>query len=75
MIIPNKHIGLNKSLLGIGAGILRSLDKPRSVISLWKKTSVELDTCTFENFSLALDFLYTIDAIWFHEDLLGRNEQ
>jgi hypothetical protein len=75
MIIPNKHIDINKSLLGIGAAILRSLDKPRSVTSLWRKMSSQLDTCSFETFSLALDFLYTIDAIWYREDLLGRNEQ
>lgn len=75
MIIPNKHIATDRSLLGIGAVILESLDKPRSITTLWRQLSMKLTTCTFENFTLALDFLYAIDAIAFTDGLIRRGEK
>lgn len=75
MILPNKHIELDQSLLGVGAVILRHLDKPRSITGLWREINTHLGISTFERFTIALDFLYAIGAIQFEDDLLQRQRQ
>ncbi|WP_438518659.1 ABC-three component system middle component 6 [Clostridium sp.] len=37
MILPSKHIKLSESLIGIGALILESLNKPMTLEQSWKK--------------------------------------
>jgi hypothetical protein len=75
MILPNKHIEAEKSLLSVGAVIIQNLDRPRSITGLWKRISVFPGVRTFERFTLALDLLYAIGAVEFEEDLLQRRYQ
>lgn len=72
MILPTKHISTPYSLLGVGAILLQQLDKPRTVTSLWEAVRTIHAVTTFERFSLALDFLYTIGAVNFNNDLLYK---
>ncbi len=70
MILPTKHLPLERSLLAIGADILRSLDEPKTVSRLWDETkqrrtgswrgSAEL---TFDWYLLALDLLFALGAV------------
>ncbi len=72
MILPTKHISASYSLLGVGAILLKYLNRPRTVTSLWESVRKVHEVTTFERFSLALDFLYAIGVVEFDEDLLRR---
>lgn len=72
MILPTKHIPASSSLLGVGAILLKYLDRPQTVTSLWETVRKVPEVATFERFSLALDFLYAIGIVEFDEDLLDK---
>ncbi len=69
MILPNKHITISQSLLGLGGYILTCLDSPQTIDELWQHLERTLGSAkfparhTFENMILALDFLFLIRAI------------
>ena len=65
MILPNKIIALDKSILGIGAQILSFLDNPLTVSALWDISKKRIKLNSFQYFVLALSFLYLIGAIYF----------
>ena len=69
MLLPDKHIRVAESLLGIGSLILESLVIPKTVDDLWddfrrppadKELPVSI---SFENIILAIDFLFAIGAV------------
>jgi hypothetical protein len=76
MILPSKHIPAPRSLAGIGADILRSLDTPKTVSEAWTRTkTLRADysiPLTFDWFILALSWLYAISAIEYHDNVLTR---
>lgn len=69
MILPQKHIKLSESLFGLGGFILGLLDTPKDVDRLWEDfiESVESNSFptqhSFDNFILALDYLYIIGLL------------
>ncbi|WML58546.1 ABC-three component system middle component 6 [Neobacillus sp. PS2-9] len=63
MILPNKFISLGNSLLGISSAVLLSLDKPKSINTLWKVFNKENPKITYDNFTLSLDLLYMLGLI------------
>lgn len=74
MILPSKHIPLERSLLAIGAEVLRTLDRPQTVSSLWERfreSSARADV-SYEWFILSLDFLYICGAVDLSNGLLRR---
>lgn len=69
MILPKKQLSLSESLFGFGAFLLQRLEMPTTVDDLWeyykdsytnKKYLVKF---TFDQFIMALDYLYIIGAI------------
>ncbi len=72
MILPTKHISIDNSLINVGAIILRKLEAPKTVTSLWDICREKQEITTFERFSLVLDFLFTIGIIDYSEGLLKR---
>jgi hypothetical protein len=69
MLLPDKHIKLAESLLGLGGFVLQALAAPKPIEILWKellKTS-ETDQLpayhSFENLVLTVDFLFSIGAL------------
>ncbi|MGE3407555.1 MAG: ABC-three component system middle component 6 [Pirellulales bacterium] len=74
MILPNKHIRLSESLLGVGAFVLSHCTKPRTVDSLWYALGEAYDSGqfpayhTFDNLLLSIAFLYSIGAIEMIDD-------
>jgi hypothetical protein len=70
MILPTKHLELDKSLLAIGGRILNSLPRPRTVTSMWEQVRREHETLTFESFALALAFLYAIGAVDMQDEMI-----
>jgi hypothetical protein len=78
MILPTKHLPVDRSLIAIGADIVRLLDQPMSVTNLWLRFQ-ELDKArntrlTFDWFTLTLAMLYSIDAIEQTGNRLHRRE-
>lgn len=70
MILPNKHVPLNRSLLSVGGAILRILgDSPHSVSTAWERLRTEQSNTSFEQFTLAASFLFALGAV----ELEGRN--
>ncbi len=72
MIVPNKHVTVRDSLLGVGALILDRLEKPMTVSELWGFAREADEVATFERFTLALDMLFMLEAIAFSNNKLRR---
>jgi len=76
MILPSKHIAVERSLLGIGAEVLSQLYEPKTTSRLWDeiRTSalVQEKSVPYDWFILALSFLYAINAIEFRKGRIYR---
>lgn len=76
MILPAKHIQVERSLAGIGADILRALDRPKTVSETWtivKARRIEhSEPLTFDWFILSLSWLYAVSAIRLENENLYR---
>jgi hypothetical protein len=74
MILPNKITSVDKSLLGIGAKLLKILNAPLTVSQLWDISKKSLSLNSFQYFILTLDFLYTIGAIRFENNRIYKED-
>lgn len=78
MILPTKRISAARSLLGIGAELLRLLEEPKTVSRLWddfKKAPIALDVSPdFESVVLALDLLFALGAIDYRQGRISRGQ-
>jgi len=69
MILPTKHLSADKALISVGARILKTLENPQTVSSIWNKLQLEnsedgiSNSITYSWFVLALDLLYILGAI------------
>ena len=72
MILPTKHISIQRSLLGTGAIVLRNLDGPSTVSRLWERCRVSSSCGTYGRFLLGLDLLFAVGAIEFRDGLLWK---
>lgn len=69
MILPKKQLSLNESFFGFGAFLLEHINSPTSVDELWRyyKDSYESKKYpvkfSFDQFIMALDYLFIIGAI------------
>ncbi len=63
MILPSKHITEDQTLLGVGSVLLRQLEQPQTVTSLWQKVRKNETVGTYERFVLALDLIYIIGLV------------
>lgn len=72
MILPDKHLSTERSLVALGAVVLGELRQPRSVSALWERVRQSPGIGTFHQFTLAVTFLFTIGAVSFMDDLLCR---
>ena len=72
MILPDKHLSTERSLVSLGAVVLEQLRQPRSVSALWESVRQSPGIGTFHQFTLAVTFLFTIGAVSFMDDLLYR---
>ena len=72
MILPDKNIRLENSLMGMGALILSELGRSETVSSLWEKVKTGTPINSYEKFILTLDFLFLLNLIEFREGLLVK---
>jgi len=80
MILPTKHLHVNRTLIGIGAEILALLNEPLTASRLWEdfrdsQSDQNRHLVGFDRFVLALDFLFLIEAIHFHRERVVKGPQ
>lgn len=69
MILPTKHLSQDRSLLYVGAEILRLVNEPKTVSRLWhelqsaRSAQSGLAPLTYDWFVLALDLLFLMKAV------------
>ena len=69
MLLPDKHIRLSESILGLAGLTVSTLRRPMTFDILWKRVAEQLDSSTWpathgvDNFDLALGFLFAIGAV------------
>ena len=72
MILPDKNIKLEYSLLNCGAILLKEISEPHTISLLWDKVKKYEALVNYEKFLLTLDYLYLINAITLREGLIVR---
>lgn len=71
MILPTKHIPLDKSAIGSAALVLRALARPLTVSELWEKVSVA-GIETFDQYIMGLTFLNALGVVDLQDGRLVR---
>lgn len=74
-LLPNKHVPTNRSLVGIGALLLDSMEAISTVSGLWDVVKDEQELGSFYNFVLSLDYLYAVGAIDYKDGMLSRSQR
>lgn len=77
MILPTKHIAIERSLLFVGAELIKLLKRPRTVSSLWNAFrnlhgESERSSVSYDWFILSLDFLCMLGIVEVREDTIRR---
>ncbi len=72
MILPDKNIKLEYSLLNCGAIILSVLSEPHTASLLWDKAKSYEALKSYEKYLLTLDFLFSINTIALEDGLIVR---
>lgn len=77
MILPSKHRGLARSLVGIGGVLIQHLEQPLTVSALWENVSKYARgslnlSLTFSDYTASLDFLFLLGVIRIENGLLIR---
>jgi hypothetical protein len=73
MILPQKHLKLAESLLGLGGFVLSQLKHPKYVDGVWSEYQKAYTSRrypgyhTFENVVLAVTFLHALGAVQIDE--------
>lgn len=70
MILPDKNIKLEYSLLNCGALILDEIREPKTISLLWEQVKQKETLDNYEKFVLTLDFLFIINAIKLNDGFL-----
>lgn len=69
MLLPDKHIRIAESLLGLGTFVLEALNTPRTLDDLWAALQRDVKDGTypahqtFENLVLSIDVLFAMGAV------------
>lgn len=71
MILPTKHIPIDKSAIGSAALVLRALTSPLTVSELWEKVS-QSGISTFDQYVMGLTFLNVLGIIDLQEGRVVR---
>jgi hypothetical protein len=80
VILPTKRLSEDRSLLGVGADLLRLLDQPKTVSRLWeemqkrRQVGAGVSKLPYDWFILSLDLLYAIGAVELRSGRISRRE-
>ena len=75
MIVPNKNIRLQNSLLGMGAQILPQLNTTQTFSSLWERMKSSKEINSYDKFVLTLDLLYMLNLIELKDGIIQKVNQ
>lgn len=75
MILPSRHQTVDQTLLGLGALLLRELERPETVSSLWQQVRARPEVGSYQRFTLALDLLFVVGAVDLVDGLLARGRR
>jgi hypothetical protein len=70
MILPTKHLTLDKSAIGSAAIVLRGFSDGSTVSELWERVSSE-GISTFDQFVMGLTLLYALGVVDHREGRLS----
>lgn len=71
MILPTKHVPLDKSALGAAAIVLRDLTEGATVSEVWDAASAS-GVATFDQFVAALDLLFLVGVVAHRDGRVAR---
>ena len=75
MILPNKHLLSQDSLIGIGGLIMcRVKNSGTTVTGLWEQVRQKREIGTYERFILALDTLFLLGFLDFQSGILIKKD-
>lgn len=80
MILPTKHVRVDRALIGVGAELIDFLREPMTVSRLWNEIRDRRTVATpnapidYNWFVLALDLLFMIGAVQTKRGVVMRNE-
>jgi hypothetical protein len=63
MILPNKHLRENETLIGVGAVLMQKIPSSILISDLWELVKEVSNIGNFERFILGLDLLFLLDVI------------
>lgn len=69
VLLPDKHLRLSESVLGLAGLVFSFVGNPTTFDALWNRIQVQLETSEWpashgvENFALAICFLYTTGVL------------
>ena len=78
MLLPTKHLREDRTLLAIGADVLRLLGEPKTVSRLWddlqgrRAAEDSMAPVTYDWFVLALDLLFALGLVDFQRGRIAR---
>ncbi|MHB1538560.1 MAG: ABC-three component system middle component 6 [Acidimicrobiales bacterium] len=72
MILPTKHLPLERTLLAAGAQVLECLNRPSTVSGLWEHVRRDVAFPSFDHLVLALDVLFTLGMVELDDGRLKR---
>lgn len=71
-LLPNKHLPLEDSLLGMGPAVVDLLDSPKTLTQLWEDVKSTSLIKNFDRLVLVLVLLYSLDAVAIRDGLVFR---
>ena len=76
MILPNKHLLSQHSLIGVGGLLLTKIGSGGMTVSrLWESVRDRREVGTYDRFVLALDTLFMLGYLGFEDGLLIKLER
>lgn len=63
MLLPDKYVAVERSVLGQAASILRHRDVDRTVSELWSALVADDASWTFDRFAIALSLLFGFGVV------------
>lgn len=75
MILPTKHLPLERTLLAAGARVLELLERPLTVSGLWDRVRQDVAFPSFDHLVLTLDVLFALGMVDILDGRLERRRQ
>ena len=70
MLLPDKYVTVERSLLGQAAKILKQRGPDRTVSELWSSLVADDSSWTFDRFALALSLLFGLGVVALQNGIL-----